>query len=153
MKRIVLLGLAGLVPFGPGLAARTAASSGTIFTCRIGHRTAFVTMTSGRLVYHFRTAGKEEMTITGIPAAGNIFQMSQRYAGMEYQLRFTNGPYSYIVYSSEGNGNVGAAATSGLVVMRGSERISDRSCSRFANLTMPDDTFEIPEDTDIYSAM
>lgn len=107
----------------------------------------------GRLTYHYGMANKDELTIVGIPASGNIFQMSQRFAGMEYQLRFRNGEFNYIVYSSEGNGRVGAAASSGLVVMRGTKVISDRSCSRYADLTMPDDALAVPEDTDLYSAM
>jgi hypothetical protein len=72
---------------------------------------------------------------------------------MEYQLRFRNGDYSYIVYDNEGNNRVGAAATSGLVIMKGTKQISYRSCARFTEFTVPLDSLGIPEDTDAYSAM
>jgi hypothetical protein len=37
--------------------------------------------------------------------------------------------------------------------MRRAKRISDRSCSPFAELVMPVDMLAIPEDADTYSAM
>jgi hypothetical protein len=153
MKAIIILGLAAMVPCGLGPTAPAEAASTNVFTCSIGKKTVSVTSTEGRLTYHYGTANKDELSIVGIPASGNIFQMSQRFAGMEYQLRFRNGEFNYIVYSSEGNGRVGAAASSGLVVMRGTKVISDRSCSRYADLTMPDAALAVPEDTDVYSAM
>jgi hypothetical protein len=79
--------------------------------------------------------------------------MTQRFAGMEYQLRFKNGEYSYILYNSEGNGRVGAAATSGLVIMRGTKQISDRPCSRYTEFAVSVDSLGVLEDTDAYSAM
>jgi hypothetical protein len=79
--------------------------------------------------------------------------MSQRFAGLEYQIRFRNGEYSYIVYDNEGNNRVGATATSGLVIMRGTKQISERSCARFSEFSVSLDSLEIPEDTEAYSAM
>jgi hypothetical protein len=68
-------------------------------------------------------------------------------------LRFTNGEFSYIVYDSEGNGRVGAAATSGLVIMQGTKQISDRSCARFTEFSISLNSLGIPEDTDAFSAL
>ncbi len=93
------------------------------------------------------------MPIVGIPTSGNVLQMTQRFAGMEYQLRFKDGEYSYIVYSSEGSGRVGAAASSGLVIMQGTKQVSDRPCGRSAEFAVSLDSLGIPEDTDSYSAM
>ena len=112
-----------------------------------------VTRADGRLTYHYGTGIDDEMSIVGIPASGNVFQMAQRFAGMEYQLRFRNGEYSYIVYDSEGSSRVGAAATSGLVIMQGTKQISERSCARFTEFAVPLDSLGIPEDIDAYSAL
>ena len=124
-----------------------------VFSCANGDKRVSVTEAGGRYLYRFQRGGKEELSILGDPAAGNIFWMMQRYAGEEYQLRFTRGEFSYIVFSSEGNASVGASATSGLVVMRGAKRISDLSCARFANFDMPANAADLPQDTDAFSAM
>ncbi len=148
MKPVIILGLAVLAPLSPGFAAPA-----ELFACTIGLKKVSVAMADGRLAYHYGTAGKDEMSIVGIPASGNVFQMTQRFAGMEYQLRFTNGDYSYIVYASEGSGRVGAPALSGLIVMRGTKQISDKPCARLTELAMPGDSLGIPEDSAPYSAM
>jgi hypothetical protein len=153
MKAMIVPGLVALIALGPASTLHAEGSSTTVFTCSIGKKTVSVTRADGRLTYHYGTANKDEMSIVGIPASGNVFQMAQRYAGMEYQLRFRNGDYSYIVYDNEGNNRVGAAATSGLVIMKGTKQISYRSCARFTEFTVPLDSLGIPEDTDAYSAM
>ena len=153
MKAMIVPGLVVLMALGPASTIHAEGISTTVFTCSIGKKTVSVTRADGRLTYHYGTANKDEMSIVGIPSSGNVFQMTQRYAGMEYQLRFRNGEYSYIIYDSEGNGRVGAAATSGLVIMQGTKQISDRSCSRFAEFAVSLDSLGIPEDTDAYSAM
>src|SRR6185312_8371444 len=120
--------LVALIALGPASTVHAEGNSTTIFTCSIGKKTVSVTHAGGRLTYHYGTAINDEMSIVGIPASGNVFQMTQRFAGMEYQIRFKNGEYSYIIYDSEGRGRTGAAASSGLVIMQGTKRISDRSC-------------------------
>jgi hypothetical protein len=153
MKTIIMPVLVALMALGPVRAVNAEGTPATVFTCAIGKKTVAVTRTDGQLTYHYGANGKDEMAIVGIPSTGNIFRMSQRFAGMEYQLRFTNGDYSYIVYDSEGNSRTGAASTSGLVIMQGSKRISDRSCSRFTEFAISLDSLGIPEDTDVYSAL
>ncbi|SDT37868.1 hypothetical protein [Bradyrhizobium canariense] len=153
MKAVMILGLAAVIPLGAISPARSEGTPAKVFACSIDKKMVSVTSDGGQLIYHYGTAGHDEMTIVGVPSAGNIFQMTQRYAGMEYQLRFKNGEFSYIVYEGEGNARVGAAGTSGLVVMQGGRRISDKSCARFTQLAMPDDALHIPADTDAYSAM
>jgi hypothetical protein len=153
MKAMIVPGLVALIALGPASTVHAEGSSTTVFTCSIGKKTVSVTRADSRLTYHYGTKNKDEMSIVGIPASGNVFQMAQRYAGMEYQLRFRNGDYSYIVYDNEGNNRVGAAATSGLVIMKGTKQISYRSCARFTEFTVPLDSLGIPEDTDAYSAM
>jgi hypothetical protein len=153
MKAMIVPGLIALIALGPASTVHAEGSSTTVFTCSIGKKTVSVTRADSRLTYHYGTKNKDEMSIVGIPASGNVFQMAQRYAGMEYQLRFRNGDYSYIVYDNEGNNRVGAAATSGLVIMKGTKQISYRSCARFTEFTVPLDSLGIPEDTDAYSAM
>jgi hypothetical protein len=153
MKAMIVSGLVALIALGPASTVHAEGSSTTIFTCSIGKNTVSVTHADGRLTYRYGDDIREEMSIIGTPISGNVFQMSQRFAGMEYQLRFRNGEYSYIVYDSEGNSRVGAAATSGLVIMRGTKQISERSCARFTEFAVPLDSLGFPEDTDAYSAM
>jgi hypothetical protein len=153
MRALIVAGVVALAAVGAGSTVHAEGGFVTVFTCSIGKKTVSVTRADGRLTYHYGAGGKDEMSIVGIPAAGNVFQMAQRFAGMEYQLRFRNGEYSYIVYDSEGNGRVGASASSGLVIMQGTKHISDRSCTRFTEFAVPLDSLGIPEDTDAYSAL
>ncbi len=153
MNPMIVPGLVALVALGPASAVRAEGNSATLFACSIGKKTVSVTNADGRLTYHYGTDSNDEMSIVGIPASGNVFQMAQRFAGMEYQLRFRNGDYSYIVYNSEGSGRVGAAATSGLVIMQGAKQIADRPCARYTEFAVSLDSLGIPEDTDAYSAM
>ena len=153
MKSMMAPALAALIALAPAWAVHAQGGATTIFTCAIGKKTVSVTRADGRLTYHYGTGAKDEMSIVGVPASGNVFQLAQRFAGLEYQLRFKNGDTSYIVYDSEGNGRSGAAATSGLVIMQGTKPISDRACARFAEFTVPLDSLGLPEDTDAYSAL
>jgi hypothetical protein len=151
MKPIAMPGLLSLTLLIPDPMARADGIPTTLFKCAVGKKTVSVTRTGDQITYHYGTGGKDEMAITGTP--GNIFQMSQRYAGMEYQLRFKNGDTSYIVYNSEGNGNSGARATSGLMIMQGTSQISDKSCARYTEFTVSIGSLGIPQDTDTYSAL
>ncbi|MBV1700797.1 MAG: hypothetical protein KGQ46_03140 [Hyphomicrobiales bacterium] len=153
MKWIPMLGLIGLAALGQGPVAYAKTDTTKLFSCAFGAKRVLVDVTGGQIVYHFGTPGRDEISIIGSPKAGNIWQMQQRFAGMEYQIRFTKGEYSYIVYSAEGNANVGASAISGLVVMHGKKRIADKSCVPFAELDLPDEGLKVPQDVEDYSAM
>jgi hypothetical protein len=153
MKAMIVSGLVSLIALGPASTVHAEGSSTTIFTCSIGKKTVSVTHADDRLTYHYDIGIKDEMSIIGTPTSGNVYKMSQRFAGLEYQIRFRNGEYSYIVYDNEGNNRVGATATSGLVIMRGTKQISERSCARFSEFSVSLDSLEIPEDTEAYSAM
>jgi len=153
MKAMIVSGLVSLIALGPASTVHAEGSSTTIFTCSIGKKTVSVTHADDRLTYHYGIGIKDEMSIIGTPTSGNVYKMSQRFAGLEYQIRFRNGEYSYIVYDNEGNNRVGATATSGLVIMRGTKQISERSCARFSEFSVSLDSLEIPEDTEAYSAM
>lgn len=154
MKIVVAMGLLASVAATGVASARAETKPSPVFACAVGAKRVSVAKAGDRFVYHFGTFGKDEMSIVGDPAAGNIFQMSQRYAGPENQLRFTSGEFSYIVFSAEGNPSVGARSIAGLVVMRGSKIVSDNLCSRFAELNTFDNGFSsLPEDTADFSAM
>jgi hypothetical protein len=153
MKTTLILGPIVLMALSSASAIRAQSVPVTVFTCAIGNKIASVTQADGRITYHYGAGGKDEMTIVGTPISGNVFQLSQRFAGWEHQLRFTNGEYSYIVYDSEGNGHVGAASSSGLIILQGAKQISDRQCKRYAEFAVSLDSLGIPEDTDAYSAL
>ena len=150
--KFVALPLVAVTVLGFASVARGGEAPTILFACTVGKKIVSVTRTGDQITYHYGVAHVDELTIVGTPNSGNIFQMEQRYAGMVYQLRFTKGEFSYTVYASEGNPQVGAHAISGLVVTKGAQRISDKSCARYANLSLPGD-LKIPEDTDNNSAM
>ncbi|SFQ00629.1 hypothetical protein SAMN04488241_12110 [Sphingomonas rubra] len=112
-----------------------------------------VSAVGNRLTYQFGTPAKVEMTIIASAAQGNVFFRMDRYASMEYQLRFTNGPYSYIVYSMGANQRAGSDDVSGLVVMKGKQQIANMNCIRFSELNLPFDYDQLPEDSEEYTAM
>ena len=154
MKIAVVMGLLASLVATVAVSARAETKPSPVFACSVGGKRVSVTKSGDRFVYHFGTAGKDEMSIVGDPAAGDIFQMSQRFAGPENQLRFKNGDFSYIVFSAEGNPSVGARSIAGLVVMRGTKIISDTLCSLFTEVNTFDNGFSsLPEDTADFSAM
>jgi hypothetical protein len=132
-----------------------AASSGTtLFECVLddGKRVR-VAAEGDRLTYTYGLNDDVEMMLPASAAQNNLFYMSQRFAGMQYQLRFANGDTSYILFSAEGNGNSGAQASSGLVVMRGTETIDNHACRQHAEFSADFDYSTLPQDTEDYSAM
>ncbi len=154
MRFVVSAVLPLLLVVASVVGARAESKSSRVFDCSLGGKRVSVTKSGDRFTYHFGTAAKDDMSITGDHSAANIFQMEQRFTGPESQLRFTNGEFSYIVYSAEANANVGARSTAGLVVMRGTKVISHKLCSRFTEMHTFDNGFlSLPEDTETYSAM
>lgn len=136
--------------------AATGQSAGTpqrVFACWLGAKGVSVTRVGGNLIYAYGAPGRTELSIIGNARAGNVHQLTQRYAGTEFQLRFSSGAYSYIVYAAAGNARTGAHAVSGLVVMRGQRRISDKTCVRFAKFSNTEYLLDVPEDNEDYSAM
>lgn len=132
--------------------AKTAAPV-NLFSCTVGAKTATVTAEGDQLTYSYGPAIKPEMTISGDAQSGNIFRMVQRFAGIEQQLRFQRGDYSYVVYSVAGNETSGSAAISGLVVMKADKVISDKNCASQAEFSTDYDWDSLPEDTEAFSIM
>jgi hypothetical protein len=123
--KLVAIPLAAVMVLGFMSVAHAEGAPVTLFKCAVGKKIVSVTRSGDRIMYHYGAAQADEITIIGTATSGNIFQMAQRYAGMEYQLRFTKGDFSYTVYASEGNPQVGAHAISGLIVAKGTQQISD----------------------------
>jgi hypothetical protein len=124
-----------------------------VFACSVGKKAVSVTQDGGRFTYTFGAPGRADISIVGSAAQKNVFYREDRYAGMEHQLRFSNGEYSYIVYNMEGNDRTGAAASSGLVVMKGTKTIADLPCARYTEFGVGFDYNTLPADTEAYSAM
>lgn len=151
MKLLIFIA-AALLPLTPAN-AQSAGTPKRIFSCVVGGKIVSVNAIGKQLIYRFGPPAKAEMSIIGDARTGNVFWMTQRYTGMEYQLRFTNGPYSYILYSMEGNGRTGANAVSGLVVMKGTKSIAEKSCEKYTEFNPNFDFASLPEDSETYSAM
>lgn len=146
---IALLAVAAALPIAPA----SAAAPTTLFTCRIGARTATVTADGRILTYRFGRPGRPEIAITADPRAAGVLWMRQRYVEWEEQMRFIRGEYSYILYSMAANARAGSSAISGLVVLRGTRRIADHSCARHAFFAFGYDYERLPPDTEEYTAM
>jgi hypothetical protein len=151
MKTLLLLALAAL-PFGPA-SAQSAGTPQPIFSCMVGKKAVSVSSVGNQLIYRFGTLAKPEMSIIGDARSGNVLWMTQRYAGIEQQLRFKNGEYSYALYSMEGNGRTGVNPVSGLVVFHGTKSIADIPCLKYTEFTGDFDFSTLPEDSDTYTAM
>ncbi len=157
MKEICGATVVALLAFtrlaAPSTAEAKAGTPKKLFACSLGKKSVSVTAVGSRLTYQFGTPAKVEMAIIGSAGQGNVFYRSDRYAGMEYQIRFANGSYSYIVYSIEGNGRTGAAVSSGLVVMKGTKTIADMPCLRYTEFGASFDYNALPQDDEAHSAM
>jgi hypothetical protein len=153
VTRIAVIALVTVASLTAPTLVRAQAGASKVFACSLGNKSVSVTAAGSTLTYRFGTAAKAEMTIIGSAALGNIFYRSDRYASMEYQLRFANGTYSYIVYSMGANASTGTRPVSGLVVMKGKTRIADMSCVRQAAFSTAFDLNALAEDTEAYSAM
>jgi hypothetical protein len=127
----------------------------TIFSCAVGGgRIARVTVRGRLLTYHYGRPGRDELRIVGGPGSGNVYWMTQRYTGEESQLRFTQGAFSYILYSMGGNSMTDAQPVSGLVVQRGpTRRLLDRSCARHAVFGEGYDFDSLARDSEDFTAM
>ena len=143
------LALAAALPAAPA----PARDPGLLFSCRIGARTATVTADGPRLIYRFGPARRPEITIVAGRTGGGVFYRRERYVEWEEQLRFTRGDYSYILYSMAANPHADSSAISGLVVLRGTNRVSDQSCARHASFTFGYDYEGLPQDSETFTAM
>lgn len=153
MKTFAIAVLVSLVPAPSSAAESSAGMPKPIFSCGIGAKRVSITLVGTQLVYRYGTQQKEEMSIIGDRQSGNVFWLTQRMAGVEYQLRFKSGAYSYIVYNVEGNAMSGARPAAGLVVMQGTKTISDKSCAKYTEFEPNFDFSSLPEDSSEYSAM
>ena len=130
----------------------------TIFDCHLpAGKWVTVTQDGDRFTYRHGTAHGTDLTITGDAHSGNVFYWSGRYTNIEQQLRFTQGDYSYIVFSLGANPNLGADGDSGIEVFKGTRIISDTkgnidTCSPWADLKIWMDN-DLPEDDDSWAAM
>ena len=84
MKSVIIPGLVALIAFGHAATVHAEGIPKTVFACSIGNKTVSVTHADGRLTYHYFTGIKDELSIIGVPSSENVFQMTQRFAGMEY---------------------------------------------------------------------
>lgn len=156
MKKLIIAGGMALAAFLPGTAAAQSGSGvETVFRCTLRNgKTVSITAQGGNLFYAYGTPRRAELSLRGSARSGNVFFWQQRYASILSQVRFTRGDHHYILYSMGANGQTGSSAVSGLLVLRGSRRVSDHSCRRHAEFTGGFDLLNrLPQDSETYSAM
>jgi len=124
-----------------------------VFACSLGKKSVSVTAVGNQLIYKFGTPTNTEMSIIGSAGQRDVLYRAERYASMEYQLRFLSGQYSYIIYNMGGNSTTGAASVSGLTVKKGNKVINEMSCRHYTEFSTGFDFEWLPEDTEEYSAM
>lgn len=134
------------------LPATAHAGERTLFTCKLGFKSATVSANGDALIYRYGTAKKAELTITGGPGIGNVFHLTHLMSGRERQLRFKRGPYDYTIFSIEPNVRTGAKGVSGLVVKKDGKQLSYRFCRPYASFREGYDWDVLPQDGVDYSA-
>jgi hypothetical protein len=136
------------------LSSAPAARPETIFACKLGARSATVSLNGKRFTYRYGTVKKAELTVTGTATSGNLHGYSGRYASILSQLRFNVGDVSYVLYTMDASRAADSSAVSGLTVVRGGKVLSDRPCKPFATFRGGfAATSELPQDDDKWSAM
>lgn len=153
MKKITAFLLTAVALASPA-AAQQSGRAETVFSCTLhGGNTVTITARGDRLTYRYGTARRAELTLSGTPETGNLLLLQQRYAGPQRQIRFINGEYSYIVHYIGADPRL-ANSISGLVVMRGTRRISDRLCTHYREFEAGWDIIHrLPEDSESWSVM
>jgi hypothetical protein len=137
----------------PVVRAQPRGAAQRVFACSLGRKSVSVTAAGPRLTYSFGTAAHTELRIVASAKRGNVFYRADIYDSPEQQLRFVAGPYSYVLYSLEGNPRKDAKASAGLVVTKDGKRVADMSCSGYAEFGAHFDYSALPQDTESYSAM
>ena len=103
-----------------------------IFRCGLGARQVEVVRDGAALTYRFGRRGRPELEISGTAAGGHIYYHRTLYPhGEDQSLRFTRGPYSYVVFNAFQTPDYrqeGAIDQSGLIVLRNGRRIARMNC-------------------------
>lgn len=99
----------------------------TIFQCSFGARQMEVVRNGAVLTYRYGRPGRWEMVLNG-----NVFYHRTLYPrGEDQTLRFTNGPYSYVVFNAFQTPDYrqeGARDFSGVLVLRNGRVIRRLDC-------------------------
>jgi hypothetical protein len=151
----IALGMVAATPVAPSqVSAQSGEGRQSLFRCQLRNgKTVEVSSQGGNIFYDYGTGRRRELLLRGSARSGTVHFMRQRYAGIEQQLRFTNGNTHHIVYHMEGNPQVGAHAVSGLVVMQGRRRVADHDCRRYTEFRGSFALDSLPEDSETYTAM
>ena len=117
-----------------------------VFNCSFGTKQVKVTAAGGNLLYEFGTPGRPDIVVVGNPKAGNVSHHIEHYAkGGTEQLRFRNGPYSYVPFNSFTAGTDGGEF-SGLVVYKGLTKLSSLKCKSGGQFGNTFDLDYLPDD-------
>ena len=135
--------------------AQSAVTPMRVFECTLkeGGKHVSVTKVGASLVYSYGFPGRPEMRIIGSAEQENIHYYSTdsgRGAWEKPQLRFSNGLYSYIVYSRDPPEVDGA----GLMVLKEKQKLSDKLCLAAPSLVLsPGDSAKLPQDSEDFSVI
>lgn len=114
----------------------------------------------GTFTYQHYKHGAVDLKLSGSALNGNLFRWEGRYTGLEMQIRFAHGDYSYIAYSASAGGEGLGQNFSGVEVIRGDvgnddkHDISDQTCiGKNPGFDPPLVYDDLPLDDDSWSAM
>ena len=139
----------------PPAQARPDGNPNFAFFCSLGRHTVSVATERSRLVYRFKSRRGIEQTIVQDAPSANVFYRIQFWStSAAQQLRFVNGPASYVVYNffrAADYGGRGFADQSGLLVLRNGRVVARHKCKSGGRFDedhqldrLPADPLELP---------
>lgn len=102
-----------------------------IFTCDLGKKDVTIREAAGQLHYRFGTRSRAELELRATPESSSVFYHRTLYSrGEDQSLRFTNGKYSYVVYSMwrAPSGSSAEAVEGGLLVLLDGKVLQKNKC-------------------------
>lgn len=157
LKYIALAGAVALTLTGqmPVHAQNAGGQPRTVFQCFTGTKRIQILKAGSNLIYQFGRPGRAEIVIVGSRAGGNLYQAKTKGTrGGSMQVRFVNGDFSYAIFNNWSLGNVyqhGAFDESGLVVFKGSRKISTLRCKDDGGFAEDFDIESLPTDVPPFS--
>lgn len=121
-------------------ASHCRAAEETLYNCPFQDGRVLSVCMGDQIAYRFGRPGAAELDLGRDPAAGGVsYDLEQRPGdGQQTRLRFQNGAYDYVVYSSqsEDRDEAGGARSSGVVVRRGGREIARIQCPNASAQTL-----------------
>ena len=119
------------------------ASAETVSCVLENNKVVTVSHLSSEPVYSYGTAGKVELTLPSKSAGSRVYKGAETFmGGGSTYVAFTNGAYTYALYSGIGRG----WEFVGLRVYKGADIIMEKGCKDYDSISLGVDSINAPED-------